>query len=38
MVKLTEKGMYLVDGKPCIVIHAEGTVTVNGIVVKIRKS
>ena len=28
----------LVDGKPCIVIHAEGTVTVNGIVVKIRKS
>ena len=26
----------LVDGKPCIVIHAEGTLTVNGIVVKIR--
>lgn len=27
----------LVDGKPCIVIHAEGTLTVNGIAVKIRR-
>ena len=27
----------LLDGKPCIIIHAEGNLTVNGISVKIRK-
>ena len=27
----------LLEGKPCIIIHAEGNLTVNGISVKIRK-